>query len=484
MLFFVLLVGCILRLSFINKPEGLWNDEYVSWYVANTPFKEGFWQEVLKQCHMPLYYLYLKPFAHFSDLMLRLTSVVPSVLAIVVMYFVGKEYSKKLGLICATITSVLSFLIYYAQEVRFYSLLFLFSALALLATIKLIKNTSKKNIFFYCISMILILLTHVLGGIFVLFNTLYVVYKKKYFSKKILLYILACAVFVIPFGLNILKMLPSSQWWGHFSYTNILFLFSDYLSPILTNNINAPTAFFYNKSFALWMVLPLIVAFYPICIGIKKAKGLSLVAVLTVLAMSTLALSGKIVFITKYSIEILPILIFVLALGFESLKKVGNILLAIFVLIHLSAFFTPNYVTKTIRAEGNRIPAEIIKARNSKNIIFTYYEPNRFSRYVDLKEKNIYYISKINRFEYQEQPERILENIKAGETVSVIFLDSVSFFDEDFVNKNKDNSKIPEMFLTFSHIKNSLIKDLNKNFTDFKVDKLGAWTVISAKKLK
>lgn len=482
MLFFILLVGFILRLSFINKPEGLWNDEYVSWYVANTPFREGFWQEVLKQCHMPLYYLYLKPFAHFSDLVLRLTSVVPSLLAIVVMYLVGKEYSKKLGLICATITSVLSFLIYYAQEVRFYSLLFLFSALALLATIKLIKNTSKKNIFFYCISMILILLTHVLGGIFVLFNTLYVVYKKKCFSKKILLYVLSCAVLVLPFGLNILKMLPSSQWWGHFSYTNILFLFSDYLSPILTNNINAPTVFFYNKSLALWMILPLIIAFYPICIGIKKSKGLSLVSVLTVLAMSVLAISGKIVFITKYSIEILPILIFVLALGFESLKKVGNIFLTIFVLIHLSAFFTPNYVTKTIRAEGNRIPAEIIRARNPQNVVFTYYEPNRFSRYVDLSGKNIYYISKINRFEYQKRPERIFENIKSGETVSVIFLDSVSFFDEDFVNKNKDNSNIPEMFLTFSHIKNSLIKDLNKNFTDFRVDKLGAWTVISAKK--
>ena len=482
MLFFVLLVGCILRLSFINKPEGLWNDEYVSWYVANTPFREGFWQEVLKQCHMPLYYLYLKPFAHFSDLVLRLTSVVPSVLAIVVMYFVGKEYSKKLGLICATITSVLSFLIYYAQEVRFYSLLFLFSALALLATIKLIKNASKKNVIFYCISMILILLTHVLGGIFVLFNTLYVFYKKKCFSKKILLYVLSCAVFLLPFGLNILKMLPSSQWWGHFSYTNILFLFSDYLSPILTNNINAPTVFFYNKSLVLWMILPLIVAFYPICIGIKKAKGLSLVAVLTVLAMSALALNGKIVFITKYSIEILPILIFVLALGFESLKKVGNILLAIFVLIHLSAFFTPNYVTKTIRVEGNRIPAEIIKAKNPQNVVFTYYEPNRFSRYVNLSGKNIYYISKINRFEYQEQPERILENIKAGETVSVIFLDSVSFFDEEFIKKQKNNPKIPEMFLTFSHIKNSLIAGLNKNFTDFRVDKLGAWTVISAKK--
>ena len=96
--------------------------------------------------------------------------------------------------------------------------------------------------------------------------------------------------------------------------------------------------------------------------------------------------------------------------------------------------------------------------------------------------KNIYYISKINRFEYQEQPERILENVKAGETVSVVFLDSVSFFDEDFVNKQKNNSKIPEMFLTFSHIKNSLVAELNNDFTDFKVDKLGAWTVITAKR--
>ena len=482
MLFLIAMAGLLLRLSFINKPEGLWNDEYVSWYVANTPFHEDFWQEVLKQCHMPLYYLYLKPFAHCSDLILRLTSVVPSVLAIFLMYFVGKVYSKKLGIICATLTSFLSFLIYYSQEVRFYSLLFLFSALALLATIKLVKNTNRKNIVFYCISMLLILLTHVLGGIFVLFNTLYVIYKKQCFSKKILLPVFVGSIVVLPFGLNIIRMLPTSQWWGHFSYTNILFLFSDYLSPILTNNINAPTVFFYNKSFALWQFLPCLISATPLLLGIKKAKGLSVVALLTVIVMSILAIFGKIVFITKYSIEILPIIIFLLALGFDKLKKVGNALLSLFVLIHLCAFFTPNYVTKTIRYEGNRIPAEIIKARNPENVIFTYYEPNRFERYVDLSKKKVYYISKINRLDYLSNPAEILQNIKTGETVSVVFLDSVSFFDEDFINANRENAKIPEMFMTFSHIKNSLIAGLNKDFTDFNVDKIGSWTVVSCKK--
>ena len=88
-------LGLALRLINIDKPEGLWNDEYVSWFIASTPFNAGFGQEVLKQCHMPLYYLYLKPIANFNDVILRLSSVLPSIISIPVMYLVGKEYSKK-----------------------------------------------------------------------------------------------------------------------------------------------------------------------------------------------------------------------------------------------------------------------------------------------------------------------------------------------------------------------------------------------------
>ena len=94
-IFLVSLLGFILRITNIVKPEGLWNDEYVSWFIASIPFGQGFCQEILKQCHMPLYYFYLKPFAQFGDTILRLTSVFPSVLAIPVMYLIGKEYSEK-----------------------------------------------------------------------------------------------------------------------------------------------------------------------------------------------------------------------------------------------------------------------------------------------------------------------------------------------------------------------------------------------------
>ena len=484
MLFFIILLGLLLRLSFINKPEGLWNDEYVSWYVANTPFNNGFWEEVVKQCHMPLYYLYLKPFAHCSDLILRITSVIPGVLAIFVMYLAGMEFSKKTALYSASITSVLSFLIYYSQEVRFYSLLFFFTSLCLLFTIRLLKNNSKANIAGYIISCTLILATHVLGGIYVLFNSIYIVYKKKKISLKLTIFMLTAFFILLPFGINILRMLPASQWWGIFSYTNILFLFSDFLSPILTNNVNAPPVFFYNKAYTLWMLLPLIIVFLPFIYGLKKLKGLASVSALTIIVMSILAAAGKLVFITKYSIEILPVLILIIASGFTRLKKTGLVLLIIFISIHLCAFFSPYYATKIKRSEGNRIPAEIVKARKPDTIIFTYYEPDRFERYIDLTPFKTAYISKINRFEYREKPEEILKDIKIGETVSIILLDSVSFFNEDIVKANARNPKIPEMFLTFSHIKNCLIKELDKKYTDFKADKIGSWTVITAKRYK
>ncbi len=478
-MFFISLLGLFLRLTFINKAEGLWNDEYVSWMVSSTPFGQGFFTEILKQCHMPLYYLYLKPFTGFSDLILRLTSLVPSVISIFVMYKVGKEFSKKTGLMSALATSALSFLIYYSQEVRFYSLLFLFSALLLLFTIRLIKENSKYNLAGFIISSLLVIFTHILGVIFVFFNILYVLYKNNSLSKKMIIYIALTGILVFPFAINVLSQLPSSQWWGKFSYTNILFLFTDYLSPILTNNINVPPVFFYNPDLTFWLIVPTLLGVIGIFYGIKNNKGITTVAILYTLTLMLLAVCGKLVFITKYSIEILPIIIILLSVGFDRMKKNGIVLYSLFILIHLSSFFTPYYATKLYRSEGNRIVGEILNHRNAQNIIYTYYAPDRFSRYYKGSAKQLY-ISKINRFEYKNNPNAIFSDINKGETVSVVFLDSVSFLPEDYIKKY--NSAIPEMFSTFSHIRNMLTEELKKNYKIQSIDKSGSWTVITAKK--
>lgn len=473
------ILGLALRLVNINKLEGLWNDEYVSWFVASTPFREGFFQEILKQCHMPLYYFYLKPFANCSDVILRLTSVLPSIIAIPVMYLVGKEYSPKVGKIAATITATLPFLVYYSQEVRFYSLLFLFCALSLLFTIRLIKDSTHKNQILWGLSFALILLTHVLGGIYVFSNVLYVIYKKKEIPKKFLMMCVPLGVIVAFLGLNILKMLPFSQWWGVFGYSNLLFLFSDFLSPILTNNINAPRVFFYTKDLIclILMTIPTIIAVIGLILGIKKEKGFALVGLLTILGMVILAITGKIVFITKYSIEVLPILILLISLGFD--KKFGNILLGTLLFFYLASVFTPYYPARIFRNEGNKLAADLINSANSDYVVYTYYAPNRFYRYLskDLKSKALT-IDKTARFEYKDHPEKILANIKSGETVSVLILNSVSFVPEKYLN----SPEIPEMFTTFSKIKLSLVSALDKNYKNYRVQNNGAWILITAKK--
>ena len=480
-MFYIITLGLLLRLSNIIKPEGMWNDEYVSWFVSSTAFGSGFLQAILKQCHMPLYYLYLKPFTAFPDIFLRLSSVLPGIIAIPVMYLIGKEYSKKAGYYAAIITSVLSFLVYYSQEIRFYSLLFLFSALNLFFLIRYINKNTKNNLIGFIITSILVLSTHVLGAIFVFAELIYIILKKKKITVAAWLMILAIILFLI-LPVYFLKMLPASQWWGHFSYTNILFLFSDFFSPILTNNVNAPPVFFYDKSLSLWLSIPTLIAVTGMIAGIKR--GLALIALFTITIMSILAYSGILVFITKYLIEKLPILILITSLGFSKLKKSGLILLILFVTIHLCAYFTPYYVTKTYRCEGHKIVGDILNKQNPQNIIFTYYEPNRFFRYTNIKDKKLYYISKSNRHIYKNNPAEIFNNIPVGESVSVVFLDSVSFFDEKFINENKTNKSIPEMFLTFSAIKHALIKEMDKSFKNYKVDHQGCWTIIEGTRYK
>ena len=483
-IYLISILGLVLRLINIDKPEGLWNDEYVSWMVASTPLHNGFWQEVLKQCHMPLYYFYLKPFVNCSDLVLRLTSVVPSVFAIPVMYLAGKEFSRKTGRYTAALTATLPFLIYYSQEVRFYSLVFLLCALSMLFTIRLLKTESKKNWILWGSSLVLILLTHVLGVIYVFFNALYVIYKKKHVPAKIVGLCGIVCIIVFVFGINILKMLPSSQWWGRFGYSNILFLFSDFLSPILTNNVNAPAVFFYTNDFicVALMTIPTVVAAVGLILGAKKEKGIALIALLTILGMTSLALTGNIVFITKYSIEVLPIFILLISLGFN--KKFGNILIGVLLFFYICTVFTPYHPVWKARSEGNKLAADMINSVNSDNIIFTYYAPKRFERYLKINPNTRFLtIEKTDRFKYQDKPEVILANVKKGETASILILQSVSFIPQDKI-KTAQEMNIPEMFITFSKIKHGLISALKQDFTDYKVENKGEWILITAKKYK
>ena len=507
-LFAVIILGIIFRLAYIIKPEGLWNDEYVSWSIASTSFNEGFVDGILKQCHMPLYYLYLKIFTLISnsDTFLRLSSVIPSIIAIYVMYKVGKTQNDFTARTLALLTSVSAFLIYYAQELRFYSLLYLFSAIMLLFLIKSVNSPDKKNLTGFTISSLLVLFTHTIGFVFVFFSVLYLILAIK--PKKIYYYIFP-GLFIptMPLVIYIFLHTGHSQWWGAFSYRSIVFMLTDFFSPILTNNVNIPSVVFYNKGifFAFTLITPAIISTGFILYAIIKEKslrGLFYITLCTTIILSIAALTSKFVFITKYNIEILPILMLLFATGLSKTKNITKYaFLVLYLAFQILYFFTPYYPSKQPRAEGNRIPAMLIAHSGIKpndKLIITYYNPDRFKKYINLNGLEVTSIDKTNVANYvsasgkiepsvylrnREFTQKKLNNlINCEQKTFVLFLDSVAFFsDKDLRQigtKQEYINKVNPIYLEMSVLRNEILSYGKKNNLDVKSTKVGSWSLV------
>ncbi len=508
-LFWVLLSGVILRLAYILKPEGLWNDEYVSWMIAATPFKDGFITEIFKQCHMPLYYFYLKIFSiigNNNDIILRLSSVLPSVGAVWVMYLAGKTRDNFTAKTLAAITAFSAFLVYYSQEVRFYSLLFFFSSLILLFLLKIRINPNKINLAGFVISSLLVLFTHTIGFVFVFFSIVYLISVIK--PKRVYYYIFA-ALFMLPapFVIYIFLHTGHSQWWGAFSYRTIIFMFTDFFSPILTNNVNIPSVILYQNGavFAAALIIPALIAVGFIIYSFTKDKsirGLFYIALFTTITLSAAAITSRFVFITKYNIEILPVLMYLFAVGLSNVKKpIKYSFLLLYLFFQIFYIFMPGYPSKCPRTEGNRIPALLIAKSGIKpedKLILTYYNPERFTKYINLSGLNITSIDKTEVSRYISDSRKINPSIYLidrsfaekkldkllipKQQTFILFLDSVAFFPDKELEKIAARQEYIDMvnpiYLEMSVLRNEILKYGKKHNLVVQSTKMGSWSLI------
>lgn len=535
-IFVITVFGIILRVLYINKPDGLWNDEYISWMISAKPLFDGFWTGIKSQCHMPFYYLYLKFFMSLfgqSDLVLRLTSVFSGILSIIAMYFTGLEKNKKTGLIAALFTAISSFLIYYSQEVRFYSLLFLFSALSVLFTIKLTKNTNLKNLVLLLISDLLIIFTHTIGFVYVFFNLVYVSIKlfKEYKQSIIKLWISAgiLGILAIPLILKIFTTNSFSQWWSSFSISNWGFLITDYFSPVLTNLVSAPANFFYNfhLGFIIFALIPSLIAIFWISASVKKDNDnlmLLLTSLGVIAVLSITALTGKLVFITKYSIEIYPVLLLMAAIGSQKLenKVLRNSLIILYCLVHMVYLvLSPVSAPKIRRAQGHKIAADLIKQAEPQLgdvILIQYYPKDRFEKYINFDNFKVISIDKGNFSEYMSQNmdydkafkngkevyrptfkasvngylreklnNEIISQLKPNQSVILVSLNSVAFYSPEqaaqIASDDVMYKKTPLLFLVFSHLKEQTAKDFYETLAVVRFESKGDWSAIKFTKL-
>ena len=518
-LFLITLFGLLIRLTAINKPEGLWNDEYISWFISTKPLFVEFIQAIFKNCHMPFYYIYLKFWCFCfgnSDVALRISSVLPSILGIITMFFVGKNLKdEKTGLLCAALTSFSGFMIYFSQEVRFYSLLFLFSALAVLLFLKLLEKQSYLNYLLFYIINLMIMFIHTIGFVFVFFNflILFVYLKKqnKISYKQIGVLVAATLVAMLPFVPFLYKTLTASyisQFWSDFSFTKLFFVFADYVSPIQINLVNTPinvsTLLFrnnvFNWGYVIFAVIPLFIAILGVISAfLKKNEKVNLLAIIgisTLFVMITASSVGKIVLITKYTMEFYPIFIAITAFGLYSIKPefIRKVLIFSLFAITLTYLFISEYAPQKIkRTEGHKLVANLVteaKLNPNDRILLLYYDSDRFGKYMSTDEYIIESITKYN-FQYrlifnpplhtevvkngkkiflssfqnasndyfnQYLQDRFFSNMKKGDRFALISLNSVAFIDKKrmktVISDEKFYERMPFLFLIFSHISN------------------------------
>ncbi len=547
-LFLIFIIALLFRFWCLDKPEGLWNDEYVSWYIAQNKDFNNFLTEMLRNCHTPLYYFYLKVWMFFfkdTDISLRISSVIPSLISVITMFFAGKELKNtQLGIFTALLTAISSFNIYFAQEVRLYSLLFLFSSLTLLFFIRTVKKQSQINFILYFTANAAICALHTLGIIFSFFNIiglLYILYKyndeyknklKKFISliKYILPYLVVIAL-ISPFLITIATSHSLSQFWSDFSFSKILFNFVDYFSPIQTNIVNSPdTISTYiiqknkiNSIFIIFALIPTTIMLIFLVQAIKEKNKIINILLFTSLcffvALTIFSLIGKMILITKYSSEIYPILILSSAFGALNLKKEYLKRILIFTFIFLNLFYLLNSndaAPRRTRSEGHLAVVQLLETsrlKEGENVLLTYYDSDKFERY--LTSKNQYKFYSINKFNFnysmfnnenyfetiqygktiyknslKEFPNKEIEKyikdnftskMKKGDRIGIVFLNTVSFLSNDKIQNiledDKEYKRTPFIFLAFSSLKNSILYSLKDDYKMDSFTQAGDWTL-------
>jgi mannosyltransferase len=161
----IVLVGAFLRLYHLGA-QSLGADDTWSVWIAQLGLSK-ITQTTAADVHPPLYYFLLHYWmASFgtSEIAVKLLSIVFGVLAILVVYALGRElFEERAGLIGAFILALSAFNIRYSQEARMYSLLVLLGLLSMYFFIRLFRRSTPITWAGYVISTTLLLYTHVYG---------------------------------------------------------------------------------------------------------------------------------------------------------------------------------------------------------------------------------------------------------------------------------------------------------------------------------
>jgi len=248
---FLIFLGIAIFLRVINiVSEQIWVDEAGSIFYVRAPLNK-FWAIVINDVHPPLYYIILKGWTSlfgYSVFSCRLLSAIFSILTLPFLFFIGKDIKdEKFGLIIIFLYSISPLSIYYANEVRSYSLIHLLFTISLLFAIRCITiPNNPKNYVFLAIFGALLIYTHYFGIIYLIglyFGIIVINLNNKKINKNILFSIIIVILSYIPwipYAINDAFGGPAGYTGGQLSVINLSYYAFVYFVAPVPSNINNP----------------------------------------------------------------------------------------------------------------------------------------------------------------------------------------------------------------------------------------------------
>lgn len=179
-------IGIFLRFYQLDR-QSLWGDELYSVYASSLSNWSDFWAYLAEDPHPPLFQILLSywiRFApNFTEYSVKLFPVSISILNLLILWILTSSWEKPKRFLFLFLLSLSPGAIYYAQEVRSYSLLLCLSSIILVLFINLeIKANRRIRFLYLVIASILISYVHLFGFIFV--GTLYFVFWLRLFWNR------------------------------------------------------------------------------------------------------------------------------------------------------------------------------------------------------------------------------------------------------------------------------------------------------------
>lgn len=407
LLILILALGFSLRIYTLDKRD-FWSDEAVSLMIAKyATFQNTIDIDYRRVFTEPgLFFLLLKIWMYLTkeESFYRFLPLFFGLFSIALIYLLGKEFcNKTAGLIAALLMSISPLHIYYSQELRNYTLWVFLSLLSIYFFFRILKKEGKAPfLFWFSISTILCLYTHVMALLLLFTVNIYFLFfpgKKKLVFKWIVSNLIVL-LFYIPWLFVLINQVSSIRVNTSFFWVPKPDIFVvSHTFNIFNLGFNAPAALYFIGA----------VVFFPLFLfGARKSlkenalAGLLLFWILVpigLLILISIPLKQNSIYLYKTLIFVTPAYYILVANGLSGIKKYKFSLLLVFFIVILSGVVLKNYyrdilplplepyrpgifIKKEFKAAANYVKKEFkagdIVAHSSRSTIapFMYYNNN------------------------------------------------------------------------------------------------------------